>query len=311
MKNRADCHRNIGPHLFVFFLAMFMIVFGLGFFGEEVQKHGILSLRVIAIGFISMLIIGMGGIMAFFSLTECRSEYKKYRYFKAYPDRPWKYDERWKGFTASTHNISEFIIITLAAFFLWGFSGFIAVSWYQGVEIHWILKILGCISTIYAFFTSLVSISSLLNHLRFGNSKIKFNQIPIPPGTEFEAVLIAANMFGKAEKITYELLCKKTIKEGSGKRADTKEEVVFSVKKKTSIASCSSIKRKMILPVKLRIPENAHVDQKETHPQFEWFLSFTIEMPGLNYNAVFPIPVYSPSSKEHIEFYNQTSQLED
>jgi hypothetical protein len=311
MKNRSDCHRNIGPHLFVFFMAMFMVVFGLGFFGEEVQKHGILSLRVIGISFISMLIVGMGGVMAFFSLTACRSEYKKFRFFKNYPDRPWKYDERWCGFTASTHNIADLILYAVIALILWGVSGLILFNWYLGVKVHWVLKILGSISLLYAFLSFVALLDSLLRHLKFGNSTLRLNQIPIPPGTEFEAVLIASNLFEKAEKITYELLCKKTIKEGSGKNSTTKSEKIFSVKKKTSIENCSRIKRKMILPVKLRIPDDGQPDQKEAFPQFEWFLSFQIELPGLDYAAEFPLPVYSPISKEHIEFYNQTAQLED
>jgi hypothetical protein len=131
-----------------------------------------------------------------------------------------------------------------------------------------------------------------IQHLKFGESVAVLNQIPLCPGNEVRLAVLLPARFANGQKINAEFFCEKRTTTRNGKNSSTRVEKIFVQNFNQNISHSNLHRSKIALPLLFSIPTNAVPDSIDTNPSFEWKLVLKADVPGVDYLAEFPIPVF-------------------
>ncbi len=223
---------------------------------------------------------------------------------------PWKADPRWTGFILKT-GIGK----GLAG--LWAFAAFftIFVGTFVGVLIMdsgapifaWAVVL---VFVVIALAIDVAAVYTTLQYRKFGDSSLVLSQFPLVPGFEFAAVMAVQSRFSAGQAFDFELLCEHKHITGSGKNSHTKIDKVYSYKTSVNVQSQHFQRKHIFVPVKLRIPEDAQqVTPDFKNPSLTWKLKAAASVPGVDFAAEFPLPVYNVSSPEQIKYKAESESI--
>jgi hypothetical protein len=260
------------------------------------------SMGMILISGVGLLftLVGLGLIIA--GLYAYRKSKQRDALLKKFPGKPWKADSRWSGFKIITSQLNT--LIATWAFSLF-FSLFVSIFIFllysdnNAPTIAW--AIIGLFS-IFAVFSLFGAIYKTLGYLKYGESQMFLQQIPLVPGAQFKGVVVLPKGIGPGQKIDLEFICEKCLTTGSGKHRSTQTTVVHKEKAVEITDRNKRVNERLIVPTDFTVPEEGEPDSPYTNPTIEWKLKAVAEVPGVDYEAIFSLPVFKVNGEEDIEY---------
>jgi hypothetical protein len=251
------------------------------------------------VGFLFSL-VGLGIIIG--GIRSYKDDQKKKVLLNKHPGRPWKADSRWRGFNITTSELGSLIAVWIFAAIFSLFVSVFIVAFLNDSNVSFIAW--GIVS-IFAMFALLIVYSAIhktLAYFKYGESQMVLQQIPLVPGSEFKAVIILPKGIAPGTKIDLEFFCESCLTTGSGKHRSTKTSLLHKEKATKVTDRNKRINGRLIVPIEFLVPEDASPDSPLTNPSIEWKLKAVAEVPGVDYEATFPLPVFNVDKDEYIEY---------
>ena len=260
------------------------------------------SMGMILITGVGLLFTLVGLGLVFSGIFAYRKSKNKEALFAKFPGKPWKADSRWTGFKIITSQLNSLIASWAMAL---GISLFVSIFIFLLYSDDSAPLFAWGIIGLFAFFALLGIIGSIyktLGYLKYGESQMVLHQIPLVPGAEFKGVIVLPKGIGSAQKVDLEFYCEKSLTTGSGKHRSTKTTVVHKEKSMEVTDSRKRINDRLFVPVTFSVPEEGEPDSPDTNPAIEWKLKAVAEVPGVDYEAIFSLPVFKVNSEKDIEY---------
>lgn len=228
------------------------------------------------------------------------------------PGKPWLWQEDWaSGKIKSAEKKSVFVMLFFVIF--WN-----AISWTaliaflsEGIKDNAVPFILVSLFPVIGFFLLVSAIRELLRLKKYGVSTFEMTTIPGIIGDRLEGTVYARLSETPPKGMTIILKCVNRITTGSGKSRSTREHVLWQEQKIIDRAYISRGYKASAIPVSLSIP----IDVEETNTSNSnnmiiWRLEANAETPGIDYKALFDIPVFRTEKTLSLEKESQTANIE-
>jgi hypothetical protein len=136
------------------------------------------------------------------------------------------------------------------------------------------------------------AIRTTLQWRRFGNSELRLKTLPGRIGGVFQAQLAVPSLVSSIQKFHLRLTCIRRTVSGSGKNRRTREELLWEDERVAPREVLSFESTGTCVPVFFRVP----ADQPESmagNPAILWRLEATAELPGVDYQEKFEVPIFN------------------
>jgi hypothetical protein len=250
-------------------------------------------------GFVFMTVGGGIICLGLWGLYEQKRENKL---LARYPNKPWKADSRWNGFNIKSENWHKMVIGWGISLFFTAFISMFVIALTSDKDAPLFAWGIISIFILITLFLWKKAISATIRYKKFGNALLIINQFPITPGSEFTAALVMPSLLKSGQPIHLDLKLEKTTTTGSGKNRSSHTNVVSSDPQTVQVQYDHFKKNKVIVPVSFKIPQSAQVDKKGDLLKYEWKITAKIPVPGVDFEAEFPIPVFKVSDPSLIEY---------
>lgn len=259
------------------------------------------------IGLCGLGVLGAGG-------WSIRRALRRRRLAARFPDKPWRSEGGWEQLKSHSEGASA--LVTQWALCLFGtvFSGFCFwVAYTGGTETGWLL-IVGAICAVCLIGVSL-SVYKTMLYWKWGRATLVFPRIPFRPGGVLEAEIRCGRLLRPTGDVRLTLLCSKDVK--VKKRGD------FRLKRRNLLEQTLTVQKESldspgpegtVVPVRMDIPAGypgtRRMDEVVTlatsgstkELQTYWELEVEVPCPGLDFYAVFLVPVYEVEDSSVVEY---------
>jgi hypothetical protein len=212
-----------------------------------------------------------------------------------HPDEPWLADYPWDPKQSVDNTVARILrtsaMATFLVLFLTPFNAGVFfykdAPWFiQGVILLFdvvVLAVLG--SAVYL----------LLRWLKYGPSFVRFSRFPFFLGQTLEVEWCSPRGIGACENLTFTLRCVEEVLETTGSGRDRSQSLVpYQVWSDTfEVAGPGEHLRGERVPVTFLLPESAEATALSQYPPRYWELEIKARTPGVDYGAVYLLPVYS------------------
>lgn len=212
---------------------------------------------------------------------------------KAHPGQPWHHTKEWHAGKISDNSGIQI--------FFWGFFAAFwnAISWTIFI-VAWRDDDAGFVPLAFISLFIAVGIGllvpfvrSIIHWRKFGSSSFELAENPGVIGGTLGGIIHTRKNIRPRDGFTFKLACIERVVTGSGKNQSTSETVLWeSGEERTQDAAADNF-RYSSLPVIIDIPyDSPETSLANPRRQVIWVLMVAAEVPGLNYSAKFPVPVF-------------------
>lgn len=211
-----------------------------------------------------------------------------------YPDQPWLWRRDWA--TGKINSIeSKNQLYTWAAVIVWN-----AFSWFVFINI--ILRMEGksnlvfvvvVLFPLFGIFMLISAIRETIRWKKFGQSIFEMRSVPGVIGGKLEGNIYSGLKESPSGGVTLTLSCINRITTGTGKNRLVSEKVLWEEKQNVSSGYLTQYMGGKIIPVLFNIPSHC-ISTNYENPQnlIIWRLRADASVPGIDYKAVFEVPVF-------------------
>ncbi len=275
-------------------------------FVDPANHESSLVFRVITTGVI--LLTGMGGVfssiglaMFFAGLFQKLKKSRQEKILRLNPNKPWVADSRWNGFSIATNNRTQLFWSWVLGICLPMFVSIFVVLLFKDKNAPVFAWLIVGLFSMFALALFVHAIYKTIQHLKYGESFAVLNQIPLRPGDEARMAVLIPARFSDGQIIDVEIFCEKKTTTGSGKNSTTHTDKLHKKSFQLAVSSSNQSKNRIALPVELQIPDTARPDSIDTNPSFQWKLVLKADVPGVDYEAEFPLPVFEVKDETLIQ----------
>lgn len=245
-------------------------------------------------------VVGAG--LMLFGLSSYLSGKRRSEAMAVNPERPWRAEGIWKGFTLFSQNSSKLLG-------MWG------IALFMTVFISMFVFALAVDPTAPLFAKGIIGLFALislgllcnaiyltLQYFKYGNSTLLLSQMPLAIGQEFSVVIIIGRHLEMEKGCTVAFKCKRMHTTGSGKQRHTDTTELHSETQIITKDLFRPEKGRSAIPASFKIPIHMPPRDADSNPSFKWFLEVSAETPGVDFATEFELPVYKVSNPDHIEY---------
>jgi hypothetical protein len=284
MKSTAH---NFGAGCLILFALPF-VVMGTGAavaFMRGLARGG--EMRVV-LGIVGMVFAAIGVALIAAALTGRKRALRIDELRAQHPGQPWMWNEEWASRRIGDSNRTNTAVLWVFAL-LWN-----AVSWPVLVVLPKELTNENYVVLVALIFpvAGLIliggAIRATMRVMRFQRSALVLDHVPVPLG---------GSLRGRVE-VPYEPLAEAAIvvrltavnRVRSGK--STHESIVFQEEIEIARGAVSRMPDRVSIPIEIDVPHDLPATQTEGRSQSLWRLTVDAELPGIDYNASFDVPVF-------------------
>ena len=213
------------------------------------------------------------------------------------PSEPWLYDHHWRregiAFSAFDDMLKRLLAAMVWTTFLVPF-GWVGLNVRGAWPFLLAVGIFGSVGLIFWFRWA----QMLLDLLRYGNSFLTYEEFPFPLGATLRARLRSPHHVSTIDQLTLTLRCvqEKYVISGSGSNRQTnvvcyelyKDVATYSRDRLTSLASSD-------IPIEFPVPSDQPTTNLAATPPTYWEIAANGKARGVDYEALFLVPVYKVS----------------
>ncbi|MCX7765893.1 MAG: hypothetical protein N2246_04205, partial [Candidatus Sumerlaeia bacterium] len=162
-----------------------------------------------------------------------------------------------------------------------------------GGEKSKLIFILVSIFPLFGIFILISAIRETIRWRKFGQSVFEMKSVPGVIGGKLEGTIHSGLKETPATGVRLTLLCVNRITTGSGKNRSVKEKVLWEDRHTVSSGYLTQYMGGKIIPVSFSIPSNCPSTNNENPRNLIiWRLKAEASVPGIDYQAVFEVPVF-------------------
>ncbi|HEY3320431.1 MAG TPA: hypothetical protein VGP72_08190 [Planctomycetota bacterium] len=241
------------------------------------------------------IFFGVGVLMAFGALRSVYQHYQRKSLAEKYPNQPWMLDYDWDvqgAIDSPAKKTSNLIIGGLA------FAAFmVPFNWLIVSEGAWKFVfpaiVVGIFDCIVLFLFGLAGYH-LIQAFKYGSSKIRFGKFPFFLGETMDLEWTTERPIGAFSRININLCCVEEFKTRDSD-GDSKTEFREIYRQELPIEQAGVQESVVTLPISLQLPDQPPLGTKITTLENAryWELEIHADTPGVDYSAVFLVPVYA------------------
>jgi len=245
-----------------------------------------------AFGMLFPLVFGGAGLgLMLWSRRAGRENTRRENRKALHPDEPWMWFDKWRTPEIAGRARSR----------MWVAAGFAAVWNLVSLPVAFIVPgevaegnhaaLVGLLFPLIGAGLIVWAVREGIRHRRFGTSTLHLEFHPVPLGGRLRATLdIPARLL--AREIRLQLACINRYVSGAGKNRSTRENVLWEDKQRARPRSGRGPGHTSAR-VEIRLPADQPVSSEENpRNRIVWRLTATSEEPGVDYKAVFELPVF-------------------
>ena len=246
----------------------------------------------LGLGIVFLLVFGGAGLgVMLWGRRAGRAQKKRDARRELHPDEPWMWVDKWR-----TPEIAGQARNTM-----WVAVGFATIWNLISLPLLFIVPgevadgnhaaLLGLLFPLIGVGLIVWAVREVIRHRRFGASVLQLESHPVPLGGHLRATLnIPARL--QAREVQLQLACVNRYVTGSGKNRSTRENVLWEDKQRAMTRSGGG-PGQTSARIEMRLPAGQPVSSEEDpRNQIIWRLTATSEEPGVDYKAVFELPVF-------------------
>jgi len=246
----------------------------------------------LGLGMLFPLVFGGAGLaIVYASRRSGRAQRKIENRKELHPDEPWMWFDRWRTPRISAEaSARTWLAIGFAVF--WNLVSLPLVfivpdEVAAGNRAAWV----GLIFPLVGIGLIVWAVREVIRRRRYGNSVVQLETHPVPLGGVVRGTLdIPARL--DAREIQLQLACVNRYTSGSGKNRRTRERVLWEDKQRAMTRSGTGPGRTSA-PVEVALPNDQPVaSEDDVRNRIIWRLTATSAEPGVDYKAVFELPVF-------------------
>jgi hypothetical protein len=231
-----------------------------------------------------------------------------------FPDQPWMWRDDWAAGHIKEYGGAQTIAIWVFAI-IWN-----AISWPVAMIIRPEIEkgnkvvLFALLFPLVGIFLFIAAIRQTIQRMKFGKSICHIDSIPIKPGHRFRGELELRTDLSPQSGYRFQLTNIRAVTSGSGKNRSTHESTLWEDER---IVDPSGAMRSPVgtrVPFELIVPPDAQTtDATDSNDRYYWRLSASADLPGVDYEATFELPVFStgePVDVHEFAAYQQSHRVE-
>ncbi len=222
------------------------------------------------------------------------------------PQRPWVGDGPWQEFQVRSGDWIDVLLSWVVAICVALFESFFAVLMMKDPSTPLPVKGFLGFFIIVALLLIYNAIYMTLRRLKYGDSILLLSQMPLVPGSAFDAVVVTKRPLKPEDGCKASLRCVAVVRRkrstGTRQKVSYDEETLYE--KSVIVRADLSAARddRSAIPVHFEIPGHIPPRFLRDYPQIRWKLVLEAETAGIDYFAEFDLPVYLVTDPALIQF---------
>ncbi len=242
------------------------------------------------------LVITLFGFFSYFS-TKRRNEI-----LAADPQRPWKAEQQWKGFTVMSDGPGRLLVMWGVALFMNLFISVFVIALATDPTAPLFAKMIIGLFVLIAIGLLCHAIYLTFQHFKYGNTSLQLSQMPLVVGQNFSAVILVGRHLEMPKGCTVTFKCKRALTTGSGKHSHTTTTELHTETQTVTQDLFRPEKGRSAIPVTFTVPPHLPPRDAESNPKFTWVLEVAAETPGIDFATEFDLPVYRVADPALVEY---------
>jgi hypothetical protein len=292
-----------GAAVFLSFFGLLFCVPGLFFLAAMLAGKGSTPNGKIAAVSIPLFFVLVGGGLVFAAIRGYSFSKQQAALQEANPSSPWLWRADWSARRAESINsrraTGAWILAVLGNLFLLPFTlVMLPMLWKQG-DLRTLFVLAFCLAGPVLIF---IAIRATLRRQRFGKTYFEFYSLPFSPGDRVIGRIHLTLNDQVEHSIDLRLSCLRKTVTGGGENRTTVQAVLWQSDQKVFAGAMGGDPSGNTIPVDFALPADACVtDLDNYNDKVLWQLHAEADVPGVNYNDDFEIPVFRTSSSPALD----------
>lgn len=251
----------------------------------------------VALGIVGMIFAAIGGAVIVGALIARKRALRVDELRARHPGQPWMWNEEWASRRVGDSNRTSTAVLWVFAI-LWN-----AVSWPVLLVLPRELTDANYVVLVAAIFpvagVILIggAIRATMRDRRFRHSALLLDHVPVPLGGTLRGrVEVPYASLAEASSIVVRLTAVNRVRSGKS----THESIVFQEEVEVPHGAVSRMPDRVSIPIDLDVPHDVQETHTEGSSQSLWRLTVDAEMPGIDYNASFDVPVFRTEATQQL-----------
>lgn len=215
-----------------------------------------------------------------------------------YPDQPWMWKKDW--ITGRIRCATHVGVVSSWVFCLFWNLISAPVFWVIPREILEKGNRLALLALVFPFvglWLLIVAIRQTLRWRKFGDSVLELSTLPGVIGAKLGGTIHARLSLRPQDKLTLTLSCVQRITTGAGKNRDTHANILWQDEQPPLSQLPQEYSRRIAIPIAFEISGDCRgSDWSNLNNQILWQLEVHAKIPGVDYHAIFEVPVFRTSA---------------
>lgn len=234
-------------------------------------------------------------------LIEGRADRAKRRRQLKFPGRPWRQEGLWPSLEASSGAVPRMAMVWIPASVILAGIGVLAPLMGKGSGSVPLVLFSGLCGVLFAFVVvrSRHLFRPMAVGLKYGRSRLLFTQVPLEPGGEYECVLLVKRLLVGHQPMRVTVRCVQSLVEWTEEKQERTNWTVYESTTMLDRESLDVLDTR--IPLRVKIPSGYPDRSREESVARAWQLEVEAEEPGIDFKAVFELPVFSVNEPALIE----------
>jgi hypothetical protein len=246
-------------------------------------------------GCFAVVFTAAGGGMVGGGVASWRAAGRRRRAYRQYPDQPWMWEPRWADGLVRSGGWLPVVGVWLICIFWngisWAAAAFVLMDVFADNGSHAALLVLLFPAVGLLLLAAAVYVT--IGRMKYGHSELRLGSMPIWIGGRLQGEALLRGAVTQVSEVQLGLCCVRSVTHGAGKSRHTDKTTLWKAEQ-VQTAEPAFDGRGLTVAVDFAIPQECSPwDDSDSNDKVEWNLNVKADVPGVNVNLDFPVPVFA------------------